>query len=117
MCRRDGRQRRDLDGGAADDFGRTSGNTWSFGYEKASLRAVFRPRHQLVAGEPAPRRQLLVDGDLRRADLEQLARLQRVDVLANEQQQPVAAVEIAAVEGNVGALRMRIDGVHGAPTQ
>jgi hypothetical protein len=60
------------------------------------------PRHQFVLRHAAPGRQVLVDRDLGRADLQQAARRQRVDVLADQQQQAVAAVEVAAVEGDVG---------------
>ena len=46
--------------------------------------------------------QILVDRDFRREDFQQLATRHRVNVLADQQQQPVAAIEIAAVETDVG---------------
>ncbi len=80
--------------------------------EEAALAAGLGERHELVAGEPAPRGEIFLDGDLDRAELQQLAGDQRVEVLADQEQEPVAAIQIAAVEADVGGIRMALNGLH-----
>ena len=78
-------------------------------FEK-ELRALDVPAGKVR--HPAPRRQVLAHRRLGRVDLEKLALPQRVDVLADQQQQAAPAVEPTAVEargGNVGEIR----GAHG----
>ena len=65
-------------------------------------------RDQLVARHPAPGRQVLGDRRLGREDLEQLPGVQRVDPAADLEQQPVAAVHVAAVEPVRRFVRMAI---------
>jgi hypothetical protein len=77
-------------------------------HEKAALPVAPRDRHQLVAGHAAPRGEIFLDRDFGRGELEQLAVRQRIDVLADQQEQAVAAVEIAAVEARVGLERMAL---------
>ena len=66
--------------------------------EKASLLAPPDERHELVAGHPAPGGKSSSTGNLGGAKLEELAALQRVHVLADQEKEPVAAVQISAVE-------------------
>jgi hypothetical protein len=67
-------------------------------------------RDQLVAGEAAPRGQVLAHRTFGGQNLEQPAARQRIDVLADQQQQSVAAIEIAAVEGDLGLVGMSVHG-------
>ena len=70
--------------------------------EEAALAVATDDRDQLVAGHPAPGGEVLLDRDLGRGELQQLARPERVDVLADQQEQAVATVEVAAVEPRDG---------------
>ena len=70
----------------------------SFGDEEAVLGSLLDVGHEVVAGQPTPRGQVFDDRRFGGQDFEQLAGRQRVDVLADEQQEPVAAVEVATVE-------------------
>ena len=65
-------------------------------------------RDQLVLREAAPRRQVFPHRAFGGDDFQQLAAPQRIDVLPDQQQQAVAAVEVAAIES--GVRRMRVDG-------
>ena len=64
---------------------------------------------QLVAGEPAPGRQILGHRGLRRADLEELARVQRVNPATDLEQQTAAAIQIAAIkpDGRLEGMKSR----------
>jgi len=83
------------------------------GDEEAVPPAPVVFRDQLVPRHPAPGRKVLADRGLGRGDLEQLPREEGVDVLADEEQQPAAAVEIAAVEPDGGVECSGILGGHG----
>jgi hypothetical protein len=80
--------------------------------EKAVLLAAPDEGHELVAGHPAPRGKVFLDRDLRGAELEELAALHRVHVLPDQKQEPVAAIQIAAVEAPVGFELVAVDGLH-----
>src|SRR5262245_50475643 len=69
-------------------------------------------RNEIVLREPAPRRQVLDDRRFLRTDFQQSAVLQGVDVLADQEQQTVPAVERSAVERDVGRPGMAIDVFH-----
>jgi hypothetical protein len=72
--------------------------------ERCRFARCGRHRDQLVAGEAAPGRQVFLHRDLGGQNLQQAAARQRVDVTADEQQQAAAAVQIAAVEADVGGV-------------
>ena len=80
--------------------------------EKAALPPAPRPRDQLVAGQAAPGRQLDLDRRVRGQYLQQPSALQGVDVASNQEQQPSTAVQVAAVEADVGLVRVPSDGIH-----
>jgi hypothetical protein len=67
---------------------------------------------ELVPGEPAPRGNILVDRDLRRREFQKLARLEGVEMLPDEEEQAVAAVEISAVEAGVRGQEVALDVLH-----
>ena len=79
--------------------------------EEAALAAGLRERDELVAGEPAPGREVLFDRDLDGAKLQELAGRQRIEVLADQEQEPVAAIQVAAVEADVGRSGMTVNGL------
>ena len=84
--------------------------------EKAPLSAPAHERDQLVSRHAAPGGKVLLHGDLRGAELEEPPRLERIDVLPDQQQEPIAAIEVAAVEREFWLEWMLVDGVHdGAP--
>jgi len=62
--------------------------------------------HEIVARQATPRREVLLDGGLHGVDLQELPRLERIDVTADEQQQAAPAVEVASVEAVVGPMRV-----------
>ena len=76
----------------------------TLGDQKAALLVDFGERDQLVAGHAAPGRQILVHRDFGGADLQQAASRHRVNLFADQQQQAVFTVEVAAVEADVGPL-------------
>src|SRR4029453_6427825 len=80
--------------------------------EKASLLAAPDEGHELVAGHPAPGGEVLLDGNLGGTKFEELAALQRVHVLADQEKEPVAAVQISAVEAQVGFVLVTVNGLH-----
>jgi hypothetical protein len=80
--------------------------------EETPLLATPHERDEVIAGHPTPGREVFLDRDLRGAELQELAPLQRIDVLPDEEQEPVAAVQIAAVEPDVGLERMTVNGLH-----
>jgi hypothetical protein len=80
--------------------------------EKASLLAPPDEGHELVAGHPAPGGEVLVDGNLGGTKLEELTALHRVHVLADQEKEPVAAVQISAVEARVGFVLVTVNGLH-----
>ncbi len=81
-------------------------------HEVAARTTVPRDGHELVPREAAPRREILLDGGFGRADLEQAAARERVDVAPDEQEEAAAAVEVGPVEARVGRVRMAGDRLH-----
>src|SRR5262249_22817049 len=67
-------------------------------HQEAARTPVTHQRHQLVVGHAAPSREIRLDRDLGGAELEELPALQRIDVLPDQEQEAVAAVEVAPVE-------------------
>ena len=70
------------------------------------------PRDQFVAGQPAPRGQVLFDRGLGGRTSSNCPAFERVDVVADQQQQAVAAVEVAAVEADDRRIRVVFAPVH-----
>ena len=77
--------------------------------EKAPLPPAPDERDQFVPGHAAPGGEVLLHGDLRGAKLEELAARERIDVLADQQEQAIAAVELAPVEARVGLQGVPLD--------
>ena len=63
-------------------------------------------------GHAAPGGKLDLDGGVGGEDLQKAAVLHRVDVTADEQEETAAAVEVTAVEANVGLVYVSFDRVH-----
>src|SRR4030095_5751568 len=80
--------------------------------EEAPLAPAPDERDQFVPGHAAPGREVLLHRDLRGAKLEELAARERIDVLADQQEQAIATVEIAPVKARVGLESMPFDTVH-----
>jgi len=80
--------------------------------EKAALLAAPDEGHELVAGHPAPGREILLHGDLGGTKFKELAALHRINVLADQEKEPVAAIQIAAVEARVGVELVSVNGLH-----
>jgi hypothetical protein len=80
--------------------------------EKAALLAPPDERHELVAGHPTPGREVLVDRNLGGTKFEEPAALQRVHVLPDQEKEPVATVQISAVEAHVGFVLVTVNGLH-----
>jgi hypothetical protein len=55
-------------------------------------RSLAHEGNELVPRQAAPRGEVLLDGDFRGPDFEQPAARQRVDVLPDQEQEPVSAV-------------------------
>src|SRR3954469_22644612 len=75
-------------------------------YEKRALPSALRDRHQLIARQPAPRRQIFLDRDLGRQYFQQTSARQRIDVAPNHEQQAAAAILVATVETYIGCVWM-----------
>ena len=82
-------------------------------HQEAALPPATHQRDQLVAGHAAPRGEVRLDRDLGGAELEELPALQRIDVLPDQEQETVAAVEVAPVEADVGLVGMALHRIHG----
>src|SRR4030095_9114683 len=80
--------------------------------EEAPLPPAPDERDQFVPGHAAPGGEVLLHRDLRGAKLEELAARERIDVLANQQEQAIAAVEIAPVKARVRLQGVPLDSVH-----
>ena len=92
--------------------GRLTRGEGTLRHEVAALAARLRPGDELVAGHPTPGGQLDFDRRLGGLDFEQAAGGEGVDVAADEQQEPAAAVEVAAVEAGVGREGVALDGIN-----
>ena len=92
--------------GCLGRFCRQGGRT--FRDEEAVPVSLLDVGYEIIAGQPAPRGQVFDDRRFGGQDFEQLAGRQRVDVLADEQQETVAAVEVAAVEAVRGLVRVSV---------
>ena len=80
-------------------------------HQETALVAGLGLRDQLVACQPAPSRKLDFDGGIGGADFQQLSRIKWVDVPTDQQQQTVAAIEVAAVETDVRREQVLVEPV------
>ena len=80
--------------------------------QKAPLAPAPDERDQFVPGHAAPGGEILLHRDLRGAKLEKLAARERIDVLADQQEQAIATVEITPVKARVGLQGVPFNGVH-----
>src|SRR5207245_7367199 len=80
--------------------------------EEASLLAAPDEGHELVAGHPAPGREIFFHGDRGGTKFEELAALHRIHVLTDQKKEPVAAIQIAAVEARIGVELVSVNGLH-----
>jgi ABC-type microcin C transport system permease subunit YejB len=76
---------------------------WMAGVLRGDLGESMRIQ-QPVADQPAPRRQVLAHRRLATLHQQRAAGRDRLEGAADDQQQPAAAVEVAAVAGRVGAV-------------
>ena len=80
--------------------------------QEAALPVPFGPGDHLVPCHAAPGGKLDLDGGVGGEDLQKAAVLYGVDVTADEQKEAAAAVEVTAVEANVGLVYVSFDRVH-----
>ena len=80
--------------------------------QKAALTVPLGPGDHLVPGHAAPGGKLDFDGGVGGEDFEEAAALHRVDMTADEQEETAAAVEVTAVEAEVGLVSVTFGRVH-----